>query len=173
MRIAFLVLPIIFLSLTGCAKYYRLSVEGGTTVDFFASQHHNTPYGVKGRDGVVSLAATDVAAIEGFEMGISAVRWSGPYTENTLVGADVGYRLANDHGYFGRVSIGPYYGDETVRTSSHWTFGIKTAVGLTFNGGKNEFYAGFRHFSNGSSLGIGEKPNMVEEFLNCGVSCLF
>ncbi len=170
MRIACLALVLL---LAGCTKSYRLSAEGGTTIDCFASQHDGTPYGTGGRDGVVSVAVRELAALEGLEIGMSGVRWSGPYTDNTLVGADVGYRLANDSGYFVRASVGPYYGDTTVRTSSHWTFGVNVAVGMTFNEGKNEFYMGFRHFSNGSSLDIGDRPNMSEEFVNCGVSFLF
>lgn len=122
---------------------------------------------------MVSLAVTDLAEIDGLEVGMNAVRWSGPYTDNTLGGANIGYRLANDKGYFVRASIGPYYGDTTVRTSSHWTFGFNAVVGMFFNDGKNELYMGGWHFSNGSSFGIGNKPNMGEEFLNCGVSFLF
>ncbi|MEN8256263.1 MAG: hypothetical protein ABFS09_00180 [Thermodesulfobacteriota bacterium] len=173
MRVVPLVMLIFLLLLPGCIQSYRLSVEGGTTVDIFASQNRNSSYGLAGSDGMVSLAATDVGAVEGLDVGIGAVRWSGPYSDNTLVGTNVGYRLANDNGYFVRASIGPYYGDETVRTSTHWTFGFNAVIGMAFNEGKNEIYTGFWHFSNGSSLGLADKPNMSEEFLNCGISFLF
>ncbi len=173
MRIAYLVLGILLLFLSGCTEHYRLSAEGGTTVNIFTSEHHNAPYGAEGRDGVVSLTGIGWAEVEGLEIGISGVSWSGPYTDNTLVGANVGYRLVNNKGYFVRASIGPYYGDETVRTSTRWTFGIHGAVGMPFNKGRNELYIGYWHFSNGSDLGLGQEPNMGEEFLNCGVSFLF
>ena len=173
MKITYLALLIFFLFLTGCTESYRLSLEGGTTSDVFTFSDRYSSYDSQGRDGMVSLTGTDWAEIEGLEIGISGVRWSGPYTENTLVGANLGYCLTNDKGYFVRASIGPYYGDETVRTGTSWAFGIKGAVGMQFNKGKNDFYVGYRHFSNGSNLGFGQEPNMGEEFLNCGVSFLF
>lgn len=173
MRIPYPALLIFFLFLTGCTESSRLSLEGGTTSDLFTFSDRYAPYGSQGRDGMVTLTTIPVAEIPELELGMSVVRWSGPYTENTMVGANFGYCLVNDKGYFVRASIGPYYGDETVRTGTPWTFGIKGSVGKQFNKGKNDFYVGYRHFSNGSDLGLGQEPNMGEEFLNCGVSFLF
>lgn len=166
-------LIVFIVALSGCTSSYRLSVEGGSTIDIFASRSHTSSYGMDGRDGMVSVTAMDVGQIEGLELGINAVRWSGPYTDNTLVGGNIGYSIIADKGYFVRASVGPYYGDETVRTATHWTFGVNGVLGLIFNGGRNEFYVGLWHFSNGSALGIGRKPNMSEEFVNCGVSYRF
>lgn len=159
--------------LSGCTSSYRLTVEGGSTIDIFATRNHTSSYGIEGRDGMISVTAMDVGQVEGVELGITGVRWSGPYTDNCLVGANIGYSMVNDKGYFVRASVGPYYGDETVRTSTHWTCGFTGAMGRIFNGGRNELFVSVWHFSNGSAFGIADKPNMSEEFVNGGVSFRF
>ena len=153
----------------------RLSVEGGMTVPLFAydKEEEGKPYGTKGSYGMANYAYSGLCSfLPDMSLGGSFITWSGPYTDNTLVGGFIGYEFASEKGPFIRASIGPYYGKRTIRTATHWSFGSNLAIGSRF-ADDYELFASFWHFSNGSDLNLGNLPNNGEEFLGVGVSVLF
>ena len=164
------VLPLFFASPAAAeenARQIRLSAEGGVSAKVFAAGD----YGFGGRMLLAQAAVGGISdALPGLSATATAVRWTGPYTANTLIGGGVGYEFADDQGRFIRFGGGLFHGDSTARTATEWSAGLSAAVGMKINGGKNEIYAAFWHFSNGDKLGWAKTPNEGEEFIAAGVS---
>ncbi len=157
----------------------RLSAEGGISVKVTAYE----PYGNKARVLLVRAGLgplppllpnlSFLTFLPDLQASVTAVQWSGPYSDSSLLGAGLDYSFFRPAGYFVRLGMGLYYGEPTFRTATWWSAGLNLIAGLPINGDKNEIFASFWHFSNGDKLGLSKSNNYGEEFVTVGISMLF